>query len=127
VLEALSRVSAECAQWKPSPTANSIWQIVDHVTASKRWQVDMLKSGSATSPAWRDPEGDDAAWSEAIVRLKDAHAALKVAVAGLSDEDLLRPPAYDSAQTLLVLLLSAASAHESHHGGQIDYLKGLFG
>ncbi len=35
VLEALAGVSAAQALWKPAPHQNSIWQIVDHLTASK--------------------------------------------------------------------------------------------
>ncbi|MGD0612790.1 MAG: DinB family protein [Anaerolineales bacterium] len=50
VLEALAGVSVAQALWKPAPQQNSIWQIVDHLTASKEWQIDLLEKGQAASP-----------------------------------------------------------------------------
>ena len=76
VLEALAGVSVSQALWKPVPNQNSIWQIADHLTASKAWQIDMLAKGQAASPVWTQPAGDEAAWQAAITRLKDAHARL---------------------------------------------------
>jgi uncharacterized damage-inducible protein DinB len=126
VLEALAGISAEQALGKPTPHYNSIWQIVDHLTASKDWPIDLLKTGSANSPVWIDPRGDDAEWLAVIGRLKDAHARLKLALGSLTDDGLLRSPASDPKQTSLEQILSCASAHESHHGGQIVYLKALY-
>jgi len=51
---------------------------------------------------------------------------LKTALEKVTDADLLEVPAEESL-TLLELLLSSGPAHEAHHGGQIDYLKGLQG
>ena len=124
ILEALVGLTAEQAAWKPAPGCNSIWQIVDHLTASKVWQIEMLAKGQAASPVWTQPTGDDGDWQSAVARLKDAHAHLKVALAQLREEDLLTVPLPEWNQTRLELLLSTA-AHEAHHGGQIDYLKGL--
>jgi hypothetical protein len=139
VLEALEGVSAAQALWKPAPAApasrgrtrgqapggNSIWQIVDHLTASKQWQIDMLEKGQASSPLWTRPEGDEAAWRAAVARLQDAHTRLKAALERLTDDELLKPQPAEQNRTLLELILSATSAHEANHGGQIDYLKGL--
>lgn len=125
VLEALQGVSAQQALWKPAPGGNSIWQIVDHLTASKEWEIEMLEKGQAASPAWIQPTGDEASWNAAIARLRDAHLRLKAALERLSDEDLLKPQPADQNRTLLDLILSVSSDHELHHGGQIDYLKGL--
>jgi len=123
-LEALAGVSAAQALWKPAPTQNSIWQIVEHLTASKQWQIDMLEQGQAASPVWTEPEGDEAAWQAAIDRLKDAHRRLKAALKRVPEDRLLEIPV-SVKSTLLELTLSSSSAHEAHHGGQIDYLKGL--
>jgi uncharacterized damage-inducible protein DinB len=125
VLEALAGVTAAQALWKPSPAGNSIWQIVDHLTASKEWEIEMLEKGRAASPKWIQPAGDEESWRAAVALLRDAHLRLKAALARLSDEDLLRPQPADQNRTLLDLILSVSSDHESHHGGQIDYLKGL--
>ena len=124
VLETLAGLSAEQAAWKPAPGCNSIWQITDHLTASKVWQIDILEKGHAASPVWNQPAGDEKAWRLTIVQLKASHVQLKAALARLTDADLLSVPTPKENQTQLELLLSIA-AHEAHHAGQIDYLKGL--
>jgi uncharacterized damage-inducible protein DinB len=124
VLEALAGVSAAQALWKPAPTQNSIWQIVEHLVASKQWQIDMLEHGQAASPVWTEPSGDEAAWQAAVDRLKDAHHRLKVVVERVPEERLFEIPVSEKC-TLLELVLSSGPAHEAHHSGQIDYLKGL--
>jgi DinB superfamily len=124
VLEAVAGVSVAQALWKPIPTQNSIWQIVEHLIASKEWQIEMLQHGHAASPAWVEPSGDEAMWQATLARLKDAHARLKSVLEQVAEADLFKIPAGESC-TLLELILSAGPAHEAHHGGQIDYLKGL--
>ena len=125
VLEALAGLTVSQAMWKASPESNSIWQIVDHLTASKEWQMEMIEKGEAPSPDWTQPSGDEAAWQTSVVRLQKAHVRLKMMLEQLRDEDLLKPPSPELDRTLLELLLSSGSAHEAHHSGQIDYLKGL--
>ena len=124
VLEGLAGLTVVQAAWNPAPDHNSIWQIVDHLTASKVWQIDMLEKGQAASPVWTQPAGEESAWQAAVTQLKDAHTRLKVTLGQLSEKDLLTVPEPELKQTLLELLLSLA-AHEAHHSGQIDYLKGL--
>jgi hypothetical protein len=125
VLEALKDVSAVQALWKPTPTQNSIWQIVEHLIASIKWQIDMLEKGQATSPAWIEPSGDEAEWQACLTRLNDSHARLKRTLARMTDEELLKVPVPEWNRTLLELILSSGPAHTAHHSGQIDYLKGL--
>ena len=124
VLEALAGVTLAQAMWKPAPEHNSIWQIVNHVTASKIWQIDMLENGEAKLQAWTEPLGEESAWLASLAQLKQAHARLKDSLARLTQADLLRIPVADWKKRQLELLLSIAS-HEAHHSGQIDYLKGL--
>jgi hypothetical protein len=125
VLEAIAGVPATQALWKPAPTQNSIWQIVEHLIASKEWQIEMLKRGEAAAPVWIEPSGDEAAWQASIARLKQVHARLKFTLEQMADADLLKVPLHGDGLTQLELFLSAGSAHEAHHSGQIDYLKGL--
>jgi len=125
VLEAIAGVSVTQALWKPAPTQNSIWQIVEHLIASKEWQIEMLERGQAASPVWVEPSGDEAAWQAALARLKDAHHRLKRTLEQVPEAGLLRVPAPEEGRTLLELVLSSGPAHEAHHSGQIDYLKGL--
>jgi uncharacterized damage-inducible protein DinB len=56
--------------------------------------------------------------------LKEAHSRLKDVLGLLKEKDLLSVPVPEWKQTQVELLLSIA-AHEAHHSGQIDYLKGL--
>jgi hypothetical protein len=125
VLEAISGVSAGQALWRPTPAHNSIWRIVEHLIASKQWLIEMLEHGKAASPVWIEPAGDEADWQATIVRLKDAHQHLKLALEHEADADLLQVPSAEERCTLLELILSAGPAHDAHHGGQLDYLKGL--
>jgi uncharacterized damage-inducible protein DinB len=124
VLEALGGLTAEQAIWKPAPDCNSIWQIVDHLTASTLWQIEMLEKGEAAFPAWTQPAGNESDWQASINRLKEAHERLNVTLGQLSEKELLNIPVPEWKKTLLELLLSSA-AHEAYHDGQIDYLKGL--
>jgi uncharacterized damage-inducible protein DinB len=124
VLEALAGITVAQAMWEPLPDRNSIWQIVDHITDSKVWQIELLDKGQASPPVWSQPGGEEIAWAAAVTRLKVAHSRLKTTLEKLSDQDLLIVPVPELKQTQLELLLSIA-AHEAHHGGQIDYLKGL--
>ena len=123
LLETLVGLTAEQAAWKPALNRNSIWQIVDHLTASKVWQIEVLEKGQADIAAWTQPADDESAWQVAVTQLKDTHARQKVILGQLSEKDLLTVPASEW-KTQLELLLSSA-AHEAHHGGQIDYLKSL--
>jgi uncharacterized damage-inducible protein DinB len=127
VLETIAGLNAEQAAWRPAPQANSIWQIVDHLAASKEWQIEVLENGQAIAPQWTEPPGDEPAWQASIAHLKDAHRRLTAALAALTDERLLDYPASELSRTLLELILSSGSAHEAHHSGEISYLRGLQG
>jgi uncharacterized damage-inducible protein DinB len=124
VLEALADLTSAQAAWKPAPDCNSIWQIVDHLTASKIWEIDILEKGQATPPTWTQPEGDEKAWIATLERLKNAHTRLITTLGNVPEESLLASPEPGLNQTRLERILSIA-AHEAHHSGQIDYLKGL--
>ena len=125
VLEAVAGVSVTQALWRPTPTQNSSWQLVEHLIASMEWQIEMLEHGQTAPPVWVEPAGDEAAWQASLARLKDAHYRLKLALEQVAEADSLKVPVPEEGRTLLELVLSSGPAHESHHGGQIDYLKGL--
>lgn len=124
-LEVLTGLSAAQASWKPRPSANSIWQIVEHLIDSKDWMIDMLDNKQHTSPPWLEPSGGEARWQAAQQRLKDAHLRLKQRLAQVPEDRLLQKPSPELGPTLLELILSAGPAHEAQHCGQMDYLKGL--
>jgi uncharacterized damage-inducible protein DinB len=125
VLESVEGIEAAQAIWKPAADRNSIWQIVEHLTASMLWQLEVLERGQARVAPWIEPAGGEREWQASLQRLREAHARLNSALGRLTEKDLLNIPPKEQ-QTQLVLLLSTA-AHEAHHSGQIDYLKGLQG
>ena len=125
LLETIAGLTAGQAVWRPSPTSNSIWQIVDHLASSKEWQIEMLEKRQAESPVWIQPSGDEESWQALIAHLKEAHRRQKFALGQLKDEELLTFPVPEIPRTLLELILSSGSAHEAHHAGQISYLRGL--
>jgi uncharacterized damage-inducible protein DinB len=125
VMEALDGMTAEQALWKPSPAQNSIWQIVEHLVGSKEWLIEMIKGGEPAAPQWIEPSGDEAAWQATMARLRESHRRLTEAIAAQPEADLLEIPVPALGRTLLELILSPGPAHEAHHSGQIDYLKGL--
>jgi G:T/U-mismatch repair DNA glycosylase len=124
ILESLAGISAEQALWKPAATQNSIWQIVEHLIGSNEWQIDTLAGRQPAPTVWVEPVGREAAWQATLARLQDSHDRLKAALEQVAEADLLvvEPK---TGRTLLELVLSSGPAHEAHHGGQIDYLKGL--
>lgn len=87
----------------------------------------MIEQGQAESRGWIEPPGDEQSWQALIAYLKDAHRRQKLALAQLTDEELLKYPVPELRRTLLELVLSAGSAHEAHHARQISYLRGLHG
>src|SRR5512133_3951532 len=115
VLEAAAGISVEQALWKPKPSQNSIWQIVEHLIASKEWLIEMLEHGQANSPVWTTPVGDEEAWQASLEKLKGAHERLKQILAKLEDATLLKSPTPEENHTLLELILSSGNAHEAHH------------
>jgi hypothetical protein len=92
VLESLEGVTAERAAWKPGPRANSIWQIVDHLSGSNVWEMEMLVKFQADPPAWTEPAGGEAAWQDSLAKLHQTQADLRAALAALTDERLLAIP-----------------------------------
>jgi len=76
----------------PTPNQNSIGQIVEHLIASKEWQIEMLEHGQAPAPVWIEPAGDEADWQAARSRLAEAHQRLKQTLARLTDAELLQVP-----------------------------------
>ena len=125
VLESVAGVSVAQALWKPAPAANSIWRIVEHLIASKEWQIKILKNEPTATPVWIEPTGDEAKWQAALTRLEDAHRRLMVVIENIDEADLLKVPVPEWGRTLLELILSFGPSHDAHHSGQIDYLRGL--
>lgn len=65
---------------RPSPESNSIWQILDHLAASKQWQIEMLEKGQAESPLWTEPPGDKESWQASEGRWTIAFPILVIVI-----------------------------------------------
>ncbi len=125
VLEVIEKMPVAQVLWKPKPAQNSIWQVVEHLIASKDWQISMIETGFMPEMPWSEPAGDENAWQATVDRIKEAHLRLKQTLNKLTDEELLEVREVKSGQTLLQLILSSGSAHEAQHAGQLDYLRGM--
>ncbi|HKV46398.1 MAG TPA: DinB family protein [bacterium] len=132
LLDSITGVSAAQAAWVPARERNSIWKIVEHVAL---WKEEGARRILAQPPRpagweqgydWREigPVSEER-WQTAGKRLRDAHAAVKAALAKRSDADLQVPApgsALPIAATVRGLIL-----HDSYHCGQICYLRALAG
>lgn len=125
LVEALSGVDAAQAVWKPAPQSNSIWQIVDHMRASNLWLIEVIETGKAESPIWKEPEGGEAAWQDLLGQQRQSHEQLLEVLRSLPADQLLNTPDSSPPRKSDLEYLLSATAHAAFHVGQIDYLKGL--
>jgi uncharacterized damage-inducible protein DinB len=125
VLELLADVDAATAAAKPLPGGHSIWELVLHIAA---WDGAVRRRIGGTKPQLsksqdfpRVPKPTEAAWREAVAKLKRAHDALVKTVADLPESRLSeRVPGkkYD-----FWFMLHGVVQHELYHAGQIAILK----
>ena len=122
----LKDVTPELAAARPIAGAHSIWELVLHVTAWAEIASARLRGENVGDPKpdedW-PPVGatDQAAWDEALQRLRDSHRSLAHAVRHLDDGVLHEKIAgleYSRSN-----LLHGVIEHGTYHGGQIALLK----
>jgi len=124
--EVLKDVTPELASARPIPGAHTIWELVLHVTAWAEIAAARARGERLADPPadedWPPVGGtDQAAWDEAVKRLRDAHRALAHAARHLEDSRL-----HDKIPGLeysLSNLLHGVIEHSTYHGGQIALLK----
>ncbi len=125
LLETLDGVDAAAAARRPVGSAHSIWEIVLHIGA---WQ-DIARRRLAGERVEVTPEVDwppvrepsDAAWADALDRLRRGHEALRRVARSLDPGALDGCPA-DSTVSRYVLAQGVAQ-HDLYHAGQIALLK----
>jgi uncharacterized damage-inducible protein DinB len=127
----LADVSPSMAAARPVADGHSIWEIVLHMTG---WQREVARRLGGAKPGLPDegdwpapPEsGQDDAWEQAQVALRESLKQLAHAVAALSDHDLeerigtsSRPlgTGVTKAETVIGML-----QHNAYHSGQIALL-----
>lgn len=125
LLELLQDVDAATAAAKPLPSVHSIWELVLHIAA---WDGAVLRRLGGKKAQLKSaqnfprvPAPTEAAWREAIERMKRTHETLINAVAALPDSRLRdRVPGkrYD-----FYHMLHGLVQHELYHAGQIAILK----
>jgi len=118
---AVRRVPAEDAVWRPGEGRHNIWELTVHaaywkyvarrrLTGGKRGGFPMKGSNWIASP-------QNASWEEAVALLESEHAAWRAAVASVDDATLR--------DAKKVRLISGATAHDVYHTGQIQLVRAL--
>ncbi|HYR29648.1 MAG TPA: DinB family protein [Thermoanaerobaculia bacterium] len=118
---AVRRVRAEEALWRPGEGRHNIWELTVHaaywksvarrrLTGGKRGGFPMKGSNWIAAPP-------DANWEEAVALLESEHAAWRAAVASVD------PAALDDPKK--VRLVYGVTAHDVYHTGQIQLVRAL--
>jgi uncharacterized damage-inducible protein DinB len=127
VLGAFENVTGEVAAQRPCWSAHSIWDLVAHLTGELDYAHAVIQG---TAGPWVEGEttwpriGDtsEAAWQEAIERLKKANRALVRAVRQLEESILDKEPI--RVRGPYYLMLHGTMQHSIFHSGQISLLIG---
>ena len=115
----LAGVTAAGAAARPIPSAHTIWELTLHMAAWAGEATRRLGGAEAAEPADGDwpampPDPTDAAWTDAKLRLAEAHAELTGTVAARAELSDLE------AYTVNGLL-----QHHAYHAGQVGLLRKL--
>jgi hypothetical protein len=131
----LTGICARDAVSRPVPTANSIWEIVLHMTAWAGEVGHRLRGGIPGIPKEGDwpavGETGDAAWERAKEDLARVHAMLLKEMASTPEERLwetVGPPERDRAQGTGITfyqMLHGLVQHDVYHTAQIATLRRL--
>jgi len=124
--ELLGDVTPELAAARPVDGAHTIWELVLHIAAWAEISAARLRGDRMADPSpdedW-PPVGatDQAAWDQAVTRLRDAHRALAQAARHLDAGTLHeKMPGLEYSRSNL---LHGVIEHGTYHGGQIAILK----
>ncbi|HMO61740.1 MAG TPA: DinB family protein [Ferruginibacter sp.] len=122
--EALHAVTAEQAAAATINIANTIWQLVAHVTYW-RTVVNIRLNGTTDLPPFQDfrlPEvQDDITWKQAIHDLETSYHVLRNTLLHFKEENLDKPSPRPE-QTYYHLIMGCLQ-HDAYHLGQIVLLK----
>ena len=122
--EALHGVGAEIAAKKLPGYANSIWQLVAHITYWRTRVVNRL-TGSDNPPPFQDfllpIELNDVEWRQTMHDFESAYHLLRNAIHYFKEENLDKPSPKEG-QTFYQVILGCLQ-HDAYHLGQIILLK----
>jgi uncharacterized damage-inducible protein DinB len=125
LMELLADVTAEHAAARPIPGVHSIWELVLHIAfweniSRKRIEGDDSKY-QAEDGLFTITDSNEAAWQQALEKLKSTNESLREAVAKL-DNDKLKEKAAGQEYSIY-FLLHGVIQHDLYHAGQIALLK----
>jgi uncharacterized damage-inducible protein DinB len=121
--EAIEGVPATAAATRPIRGAHSIWEIVHHIRVTGEGvRAHLTGDAAPEEPDWPDlKDTGDAAWREAVTRLKASQQQLRAAVSRLPESrlgDSVPGKSHSYWYELLGLM-----HHDLYHAGQISLLK----
>lgn len=127
VMKCLEGVDAELAAQRPEVNANSIWDIVNHLTLELEYHRRLIEGGAGEwirgETTWSEAtDTSEAAWSAAIAKLKDANWQLVDAVRGAGDE-MLSKQVPELNEWTFFRSLHGTLHHSIFHSGQILMLR----
>lgn len=126
--QVLDGVTAAQAAAHPIADAHSVWELVLHVASWAEIARARLRGERMADPPqqedWPPPGAtSDAAWTEAVARMRDAYRALAQDVRHLDDASMHEPIA--GLEYSRWVLLHGVVEHGLYHAGQIALLKKL--
>ena len=126
VLGALENVTVAAALLRPEGTANSIWNVISHLTAELRHANAVLDGaaelwieGETTWPFVTDTSLTS--WKQAVIELMETSRALVHRIGQLDDSVLDEPLA--PVRATYYVMLHGTIQHNAYHAGQISLLK----
>ena len=128
LFEILEGVTAAQAAARPIAGAHTIWELVLHIAA---WDDAVLRRFAGVAVELSDAENfppvtdtSEAAWHEALTRVRRTHHDLIAAVNELPDSRLYEMvPGKEGAHYTFYYMLHGVVQHELYHAGQIALLK----
>ena len=126
LIEILEEIDAKTAAARPISEAHSIWELVLHLDGWERVVERRLRGEKLTLSDEENfgnipVENDNAAWQEAVKRLRQTHEQLIRTVSSLPESKLIGTvPGKDYD---VLFMLSGVVQHAAYHGGQIALLK----
>jgi uncharacterized damage-inducible protein DinB len=125
VLQLLAGVNAVDAAARPIAGAHSIWELVLHIAAWDKAVAGRLGGdrGELSDEEDWPPVNDtsEAAWQEALEKLKGNHRELHDAIGGIDEARLDEPIVERMSSTYINL--HGVIQHDLYHAGQIAILK----
>lgn len=125
LMHLLKDVDSKRANLRPLADGHTIWEIVLHIIAWKRYTATRLRDQRSDMNGdidWPKPvDTSEVAWEKTVQELRDIQTELVNASTALRDDQLDSPVA--GGKVLRYLVLQGIMQHDIYHAGQIGLLK----